>query len=178
MSLKALPPEVMKAFLRQEMENAEWIDFDIMGMWTIVDEAMLREFKEKINWQSVFHHIQCSEEFIRELLDDFYGGITMDSMYLIITNQHISEKFLNEIREKINWYNISSYKNISEEFIERWKEDLDWWEVSRNPHLPLNILIKYEDRLRWNYVLEYNQNLTEELKEKHKSALERDTFEE
>ena len=83
MSLRPLSSEIMKSFLREEMRKACYIDFTKIGMWQIADEELIREFADKMNWHAVFHYIQCSKDFIREVLDNYYDDLDWDTIFCI-----------------------------------------------------------------------------------------------
>lgn len=168
--MRSLPPEVMKAFLRKEMEKASIIDFEKIGMWQVADEDLLREFADKLYWYSVFYYIQCSQNFIREALINYYGGITRDTEYYILRQNSVDEKFIEEIKDLVSWEMISTL-DLSEEFVRKHYEDLNWYSVSRNPNLSAKFLEEYEDKLNWAYVIHNNKHVTKEMKERHKDEI-------
>ena len=171
MSLRAIPPEIIKAFLRKEMENAHIIDFERIGMWQVADEELLREFADKMDWHSVFHHIQCSQDFLREVLNNHYDDVDFDTEYLILTQDVVDEKFIEEVKDKIDWRIISRIDKITEDFIERHAEDVNWNFISQNPNLSTEFLEKYEEMLNWSYVIHNNKHVTKEMKERHKDEI-------
>ena len=169
MSLRSLPPEVMKSFLRKEMNKANIVDFEKIGMWQVADEDLFREFAHKIEWHSVFHHYQCSQNFIREIMDNWYDSLSWDTLFCICDQDSVDEKFINEYKDKLDWGSISLMHNkISEDFIERNIEDVYWDSISRRPNLSNEFLKKHEDKLRWDCVLYNNKNVPDDLREKHK----------
>lgn len=169
MSLRPLSPEIMKSFLREEMRKAGYIDFNKMGMWQIADEELIREFADKMNWHAVFHYIQCSKDFIREVLDNYYDYLDWDTIFCICDQNSVDEKFINEYKNKLDWGSISlMHDKISEDFIERHIEEVYWDSISRNPNLSVEFLKRHEDKLRWDCVLYNNKNVPAEMREKHK----------
>ena len=40
-------------------------------------------------------------------------------------HQHLSEDFIREFKDRVNWYCISAYQHLSKEFIEEFKDRLD-----------------------------------------------------
>lgn len=169
MSLRSLSPEIMKSFLREEMRKACYIDFNKIGMWQIADEELIREFADKMNWHAVFHFVQCSKDFIREVLDNYYDDLDWDTIFCICDQNSVDEKFINEYKDKLDWGSISlMHDKISEDFIERNIENVYWDSISRNPNLSVEFLKRHEDKLRWDCVLYNNKNVPVEMREKHK----------
>lgn len=143
------------------------IDFDRIGMWEFVDEAFCREYGDKIKWDSAFRHIRFSQNFIREVLENYGGNLNRDVYFFIATNQNVSKKFLNEIKFELGWYFTSIYKDLDEQFIERWNEDVRWSNISQFSKLSNEFMRKYENKIDWEIALRY-QDVDCVLRDRHK----------
>jgi len=73
----------------------------------------------EINWYNFnFNHHKISEDFIREFKD------SVDWIY-ICTYQKLSEKFMSEFKDKLDWKSVGPYQRMSKDFIEKFKDKLD-----------------------------------------------------
>ena len=59
------------------------------------------------------------------------------------------------------WANISSYNNLSEEFIEEFKENLNWKIICEEQKLSESFIKKHRDKVIWDEI-GWHQNLSEE----------------
>ena len=44
---------------------------------------------------------------------------------------NLSEDFIREFQDKVDWDCISKYQNLSEDFIREFQDKVDWQEISR-----------------------------------------------
>jgi len=93
-----------------------------------------------------------SESFIREFQDKLDWSSI--SVY-----QKLSESFIREFKDKLNWSNISKYQKLSEEFIKEFQYKVNWTGISRYQILSEEFIEEFSDKLylaeirdSWNYV--------------------------
>ena len=82
--------------------------------------SLVREYADKIKWDTLFRNVGFCEEFIRELDQrfDFGKDIWMD----ITRWQRLSEEFIEEYKDKVEWEYVALYQYVTEPFVEKWKE--------------------------------------------------------
>ena len=61
-------------------------------------------------WTSVSKHEGLTEDFIREFADK------VNWCYISLC-QHLSEDFICEFKDRVSWYYISIFQHLSEDFI-------------------------------------------------------------
>ena len=105
-------------------------------------------------WRLLSKHQSLSEDFIREFKD------RVDWMS-ISSYQHLSEDFIREFKDRVDWYNISAYHHLSEDFIREFKDRVDWFYVSVNQHLSEDFIREFKDRVDWMSIFSY-QHLSED----------------
>jgi len=89
----------------------------------------------------------------------------------ISNNYALSENFMREFQDKINWNIISAYYHkLSENFIREFKDKLGWDYISMNQKLSENFIREFQNDVYWNYISEY-QNLSKNFKEEFKYKL-------
>ena len=89
----------------------------------------LKNIKNKIEWEEYynpdfnwdrisFYENELSEDFIREFKDKVNWEIL--SFY-----QTLSEDFIRKLKNKVNWRGISKHQELSEKFIREFKKELN-----------------------------------------------------
>lgn len=115
---------------------------------------------QEIEWG--FVSARCyslSEEFIREFKDH------LDWNWISI-RQTLSESFIEEHKNLVDWRYISEYQKLSEEFIEKHKDWVCWCYISRAQDLSEPFIRKYKDRIDWREI-SGNQVLSEDFIERY-----------
>jgi hypothetical protein len=93
-----------------------------------------------------------SESFIREFADKI-------NWYGISDSQQLSESFMREFADKLNWQDISTYQILSKSFIREFADRVDWWMIIENQHCMTKQLIsKFIDRIDWDNVDVYHSS--------------------
>lgn len=93
---------------------------------------------QKINEDFVLEHLETfnlaekysklSESFLREFKDDL-------NWETICKYQQLSEQFMRENKDNLDWKSVSEYQNISYKFIKEFRNNLDWELLKNNPRL-------------------------------------------
>ena len=83
----------------------------------------------------------------------------------------LSEAFIREFQDKVNWHGISRSQSLSEEFIREFLEKVDWFWISGNQTLSEELIRGSLDKVHWfwifcyqvlseNFVREFQDRLT------------------
>ena len=48
-----------------------------------------------------------------------------------LLNNQLSEEYIREFQDKVNWHMISCYQTLSEELIREFQDKVDWYYISR-----------------------------------------------
>ena len=105
------------------------------------------------NWVSLSMHKGLTEDFIREFAD------RVDWEWISIYHQ-LSESFIREFADRVYWYWISKYKHLSEDFIREFADELDWVGISLYQRLSEDFIRENKYRVNWHCVSIY-QHLSE-----------------
>ena len=97
------------------------------------------------SWKSVSIHKDLTEDFIREFADKVDWGWI--SMY-----QYLSEDFIKESQHFVDWSAISSYQHLSEDFIREFAHKVDWDNISASQHLSEDFIREFKDKVNWTYI--------------------------
>lgn len=156
--------------IRYKFDNWKTIYFeDIPKEWAI--ESLLREYKDKVEWDSLFRRgIILKEDFIKELIED--GTLDDRLIKEFISCYHpLSEQFISEFADRLEWIYISSAQKMSEEFMNKYEHKLDFHFLPQYRRLSNEFIKKYEDRWNWLTIAETQKNVSKELIERHKDEI-------
>jgi len=78
-----------------------------------------------------------------------------------ISCQPLSENFISEFKDKVNWTYISRYQKLTENFISEFKDKVNWDYISANQKLTEDFIREFKDNVYWSYISRY-QKLTED----------------
>ena len=156
--------------IRYKFSHLGRIDFyDLPKEWAVED--LLREFKWKVDWDDLFRRgITLNENFIRELIKD--GTLTEEVIKESLSCFHpLSERFMSEFADKLEWIYISSAQKMSEEFMNRWEYKLDFQFLPQYRPLSNEFIERYENRWNWLTIAEKQKNIAGYLIERHKDEM-------
>ena len=63
-----------------------------------------------------------------------------------ISMQPLSEKFIREFKDKVNWDVISTCQKLSENFIREFKDKVNWECISAYQHLSKDFIREFKDK--------------------------------
>ena len=104
-------------------------------------------------WYEVSEHEGLTEDFIRE----FQDKVDWDC---ISECQRLSEDFIREFKDKVYWYWISKNQYLSEDFIREFQYRVNWSIISEYQPLSEDFIRKFADKVDWEYISDY-QHLSE-----------------
>ena len=118
----------------------------------------IKEFQNKVNWESISSRQKMSEEFLKE----FKHKIYWDKISIF---QKLSENFIREFQDEVSWNCVSKYQKLSENFIRESQDKIDWTYISKYQKLSENFIREFKDKVNWYYISEYQQLSEDFLKE-------------
>lgn len=109
--------EFAEKYARYILETEDDVTFSELPYGTR-NEILLREYWDSVNFDGddLFKNIPLSEDFLREIVDE----ITPHHWEIIALNQHLSERFIREFKDKVWLYPI--WDKLSLNFRRRYKE--------------------------------------------------------
>lgn len=87
-----------------------------------------------------------------------------------ISKRNLTDDFIEEFQEKLNWDLLSQLHTLSRSFIKKYMNILNWKCVSMNKSLTDELIYIYKDKLDWRTISRY-QNLSENLIDKYNHLL-------
>ena len=109
-------------FLREFKDKIDWRGFSYSHYNLSI--SFIEEFKDKIEWMNILYRNKLNEQFVRRHLTDLKKGYSFWSD--VSSHVELSEQFIREYADKINWEYISKYQKLSEQFIEEFKDEVHW----------------------------------------------------
>ncbi len=104
-----------------------------------------------------------SEPFIREFKDYV-------NWFYISRSQKLSESFIKEFKNKVDWNYISHYQKLSETFIREFKNYVNWDIISYSQKLSEAFIREFENKVNWD-TISYHQKLSPVFRKEFKHKL-------
>ena len=111
-------------------------------------------------WIEISRHKGLTEDFIREFKNEVNWNF-------ISCCQHLSEDFIREFQYEVNWTYITMNQHLSEDFIREFDNRVDWEYISIYQHLSEDFIGEFMHRIDWCLILKY-QHLSEDFIRKSK----------
>lgn len=122
------------------------VDWDALSMNPYLNEEIMKEFADKLNWEFVLIKQKFSEEF----LDNFVVNLDLRNL-----------RFDDKIKRE--WTLICFHQNLSEEFIRKHYKDIDWVAISVSQKLSKEFMIEFGDKLSCNDLIIHQKNIDEDV---------------
>ena len=75
----------------------------------------------------------------------------------------LSEEFIRNNKDKVDWNWISSNRELSENFIREFQDRIDWYWISKYQKLSIKFIIEFKNKINWasllckyGYIVYYN----------------------
>lgn len=149
-------------FIRKYAFDINWKTISNSSANLSID--FLREFRDKIDWQRYFNYHVPTEKFIEEFKD-------IIPWCYIPGRVKMSESFIRRHRLEMEkyyscWNSICEHQVLSEEFIEEFADKVDWKAVSFKQKLSKEMIHKYANKVDWRYIVA-NQKLDQKFIKDH-----------
>ena len=88
-------------------------------------------------------------------------GANYDSWARLSLCESLTEDFIQEFKDKVDWICISRYSHLSEDFIRKFADRVDWFYISAYQYLSEDFIREFADRVTWDWLVKY-QHLSED----------------
>ena len=102
------------------MKFGRFLDWNLLSANYDFSIDMLRIYFHRVNWAMILRRIVFPEDFLREMASSF--GEYWD---IVSKHQKLSESFIHDFANKVDWENIMLYQNVSGRFLEEHKLYID-----------------------------------------------------
>ena len=116
--------------------------------WSIVtgkhkfSEEILLQFKDKIDWKQACISQKLSMEFIDNNFNMF-----KPYLYEVCKYQKLTERFMRNHKNELDWNTISEYQKLSEKFILEMSDYVNWVWISEKQKLSKEFILQNKDKL-------------------------------
>jgi hypothetical protein len=104
-------------------------------------QELKNEIQRLLDWYNGKYNDNLSE------LPDILPDINSDFWSCISHSQKLSEEFIREFKDKVDWFHISQYQKLSEEFIREFKDKVDWSYISQYQKLSESFIREFKIKL-------------------------------
>lgn len=137
-------------FIRKHIDKINDYDWESICNFQNLDEQFLKEYKEHIVWHTIIiKHPDIPETFFED--KEIKSYIKMQQL----TQRPLSEDFIRRHKDEFNaqsWYSISIFSKLSEKFMDEFANYLDWEQLSKWQTFGIRFALKYENKIAWNEV--------------------------
>lgn len=112
-------------FIREFKDKIDW---QWSELYKNLSEDFLVEFQDKVSFDLLFIHKSLSEKTLYEYADWFVAN--QRYLWDILIYQNLSEDFIRDFQDEVDWDYISKYQQLSEDFIREFKNEVDWYFMS------------------------------------------------
>ena len=70
----------------------------------------------------------------------------------IISNTPLSEEFISDFQDRVNWVSVSKRSKLSESFIREFRDQVNWDYISDSQVLSESFIRHFSDRVNWVFV--------------------------
>lgn len=145
------------------------IDWEIFSRWQPASVELMEEMKDVMPFTGCLQRCKFSEEFIEKYITKF----TADNYYnnwgwiLICRTQKLSDQFMDRWKNNLNWLEICECQDLSTQFMREHAKYLDWKSVGIYQKLnDEQFIIDYWDKLNKNDVVLF-QDLNQDFMRKY-----------
>lgn len=157
--------------------NIDIYDWKHISKWCNMSHDFIYEHRYNIYFHYYFVYNKNAHVSIMESCNDriFFSDIarllyitefTYETRHVLknypflFISDKVTDSFILEHENEIDWTTFSQYGYITIDFINRWEHKLNWEHISRNENIMLNNTLldptfceKYADKLNWNLVI-------------------------
>ena len=76
----------------------------------------------------------------------------------------LSEDFIREFQDRVNWSWISYQQILSEDFIREFQDKVDWNEISYKQKMSKNFIVEFVDKIIFRELV-INENISNDIKQ-------------
>ena len=106
--------------------------------------------KEQKDWDDISAKLGLTEGFIRE-------NANKVNWYFISYYQKLSEEFIREFSDKVDWDCVSQQQKISEDFIREFSKKVNWYHISIYQKLSEGFIQEFSDEINWYNISIYQK---------------------
>lgn len=141
--------------------NEEFLNWDKISMHKNLPATALEKCPDRLNWTLVCRYSQMDEN----ILEAFYKYLDFEEISI---NQTLSPEFISKHINDFKLYmeEIGDNQRLTEDFMREYKDIVDWRAISRSQKLSESFLDEMKDYVDWTWV-SYKQKLSSRFIETH-----------
>jgi hypothetical protein len=129
---------------------------DLMVLWNAIKE--LRKVIRRILLnKSADVWLRISDEFHPDTSLNRYHGYLCTRMDWLNDYVLLTEEFIREFPDKLEWYYISEHKIFSEDFLREFQHKVDWEIITWSQTLSEDFLREFHDKVCWSNISRYQK---------------------
>lgn len=125
-------------------------DLDLDSIVTFLDV----KYNKHIQKQEQINKIQCEKKkFSNDLSKIYELRLEEEKCFKEISKSSIlSENYIRENEDKLNWVLLSKWQRMSEDFMREFQDKLHWKNITRHQEISDDFMCEFEDKIDWRYL--------------------------
>jgi hypothetical protein len=154
--------KLSESFMRDFSDKLHWDD---ICSYNELSEEFIFDFKDRVNWSILSMKKEFSLDFLEKLKDKIkwehylqkflllveilnkYREYILKHMDVVCKYQILTEEFMREYVDHLDWYSVCKYQKMSESFIEEFRDLVNWDMIGMYQVLSENFILSYSNRL-------------------------------
>lgn len=96
------------------MRYDRYLNWDLLSGHYSFSVDLLRIYQHRVNWSILLGRNSFDENLLREMAPNFS---TQKCWSIVCEKQKLSESFIHEFADKVDWENIALYQKVSGKFL-------------------------------------------------------------
>ena len=116
----------------------------------------MKNMNETIDLKSIYIHKKITVDFIEKTHKYLQFDSTSEKWCFIFEYNIVPETFLHKYSSEFDsevWSVVSAFQELSEDFMCEYKDKLDWEEISQNQRFSKEFATRFKDKIEWTHVI-------------------------
>lgn len=137
-------------FIIKQINGCQYLKYLLSNI--SFDSQILLDNHQLINVNDVLKNQTLDDNIIRMMIEQKYISSECD-FFSLIQSQKLSDSFMEEYQQKLNWSWISCYQILGEDTIKKFKEQVDWTFISYKQLLSIDFILEFHDYIDWYTIM-------------------------
>lgn len=137
-------------FIIKQINGCQYLKYLLSNI--SFDSQVLLDNHQLMNVNDVLKNQTLEDNIIRMMIEQKYILSECD-FFSLIQSQKLSDSFMEEYQQKLNWSWISCYQILGEDTIKKFKEQVDWTFISYKQLLSIDFILEFHDYIDWYTIM-------------------------
>ena len=159
--LRELSKKYTKEYILENIETINWYYVSVHANFDELGVDFIKRIASELNWSTVCGSIFTTEKILR--------AFEKYLVWEIVSLKALSESFITDYQDKLNWEKMIFRGPLSEEFLRKFYTKIGWRKVSEIRGLSENFVREFQNELNWMLISmrqSFSEDFTWEFRDK------------